>query len=254
MPLGSNDVVLITGATSGIGLSCAKTFAKDGVRLVLTGRRKEKLEALKRELSCPVHTLAFDVGQRDECEATISSLPKDFANVSVLINNAGLALGTEPAHATKLDEWERMIDTNIKGLVVMTRLLLPGMVERGRGHIVNMGSVAGTYPYPGGNVYAGCKAFVAQFGLALRSDLLGTNVRVTNIEPGMTETEFSVVRYRGNKDAADKVYAGMQPLTGEDIAECAYWAVSQPPHVNINRIEVMPTAQAFGGFGVHRAR
>lgn len=248
----SNETVVVTGASSGFGEAIARRFAKHGARLILAARRKERLEKLAKELSVPVHIVELDVRNRDAVEKTFSSLPADFAKVTILINNAGLALGLEPAHKVNLDDWETMIDTNVKGLVTVTRTLLPGLVERKKGHIVNIGSVAGSYPYPGGNVYGGTKAFVKQFSLALRSDLLGANVRVTNIEPGMADTEFSVVRFKGDKGAADQVYQGVDALTADDIAETVFWSTALPAHVNINSIEVMPTQQAFAGFKVER--
>ena len=245
--------VLVTGATAGFGEATAERFARDGARLVLTGRRADRLEALARRLSdlAPVLPLAFDVRDRKAAEKAVASLPPAFADVDVLVNNAGLALGLEPAHRASLDEWEQMIDTNTRGLVVMTRLVLPGMVERGRGHVVNVGSVAGTYPYPGGNVYGATKAFVHQFSLNLRADVVGTGVRVTSIEPGMAETEFSLVRL-GDPARARAVYDGMQPLLAADVADAIHWVVTRPPHVNVNVLEVMAEAQAFGPFAVKR--
>lgn len=246
-------VVFITGATSGIGEACALAFARAGARLIVCGRRKERLKALTKKLN-GTKLLAFslDVRDRDEVSTVIDSLPKEFAAVDVLVNNAGLALGLEPAHRTDLDDWEQMIDTNIKGLLYCTRAILPGMVARGRGHVINIGSVAGSYPYPGGNAYGATKAFVAQFSLNLRADLLGTPVRVTNIEPGMAETEFSLVRFQGNARKARAVYAGVRPLAASDIAEAVLWCAAQPAHVNVNRLEMMPVCQAFGPFAVSR--
>ena len=245
--------ILITGATAGFGQAMAHRFAAEGWNLVITGRRAERLEELKATLApAKVHTLAYDVRDREACEQAVKSIPDEFAAIDVLVNNAGLALGLEPAQACNLDDWEAMIDTNIKGLTYMTRAILPGMVERNRGHVVNLGSVAGTYPYPGGNCYGGTKAFVNHFSKNLRADLLGTKVRVTNIEPGLCETEFSVVRFKGDKAAADKVYEGTQPITPEDIAECVFWTTNLPPHVNINALEVMPVQQAFSPFAISR--
>ncbi|MBF0356588.1 MAG: SDR family oxidoreductase [Alphaproteobacteria bacterium] len=248
----SQETVVVTGASSGFGEAIARRYAAHGARLILAARRKERLEKLKAELKVPVHILELDVRSRDAVEAAFASLPADFAKITILVNNAGLALGLEPAHKVNLDDWETMIDTNVKGLVTVTRTLLPGLVERQKGHIVNIGSVAGSYPYPGGNVYGGTKAFVKQFSLALRSDLLGSNVRVTNIEPGMADTEFSLVRFKGDSGEASKVYQGVESLTGEDIAETVFWSTCLPQHVNINSIEVMPTQQAFAGFKVER--
>jgi len=249
-----NNTVLITGATSGFGQSCARRFSENGWNLVLIGRRIDRLEALKSELmhKSLVHAIPLDVRDRDNVTARLQSLPELFRNVDVLINSAGLALGLGPAHRIDLDDWDTMVDTNIKGLMYCTRSLLPGMVERNRGHIINMGSVAGSNPYPGGNVYGASKAFVAQFSRNLRSDLLGTRVRVTNIEPGMAETEFSIVRFKGDVAKADGVYQNTEPLTGPDIAEIAYFVATLPEHVNINSLEVMPTSQAWGPLAVHR--
>lgn len=244
--------VLITGATSGFGKATAIRFINEGWRVIGTGRRADRLEALKKEFGDAFHPAAFSVTDKDAIDGFLSSLPAGFKDIDILVNNAGLALGVEPAHKTSLDEWETMIDTNTKGLVYMTRAVLPGMVERSRGHVVNLGSVAGNYPYPGGNVYCATKAFVKQFTLCLRADLAGTNVRMTNIEPGLCETEFSVIRYRGDKEAADKVYAGVQPIVAEDIAEIIHWVCNLPKHVNINRVEVMPTCQGFNGFNIVR--
>jgi len=247
--------ILITGATAGFGEAMARRFAAEGWNLILTGRRAERLTALAKELApAKVHTAAFDIRDAAAIEAFAAGLPDGFKAVDVLVNNAGLALGLEPAQRCDLEQWETMIDTNIKGLVRMTRAILPGMVERGTGLVVNLGSIAGNWPYPGGNVYGGTKAFVKQFSLNLRSDLHGTGVRVTNIEPGMAETEFSVVRFEGDKSKADNVYKGMQPLTGADIADIVHYAATAPAHVNLNRIEVMPTAQSFNGFQVYRSQ
>src|SRR4051812_12403396 len=247
-------VVCITGATGGFGSAFARRFAAIGSRLVLTGRRAERLEALKEELAptVPVHLLELDVRDRAAIERGFAGLPADFAAIDLLINNAGLALGIEPAPAANPDDWEAMIDTNDKGLVLVTRAVLPGMVERKRGHIVNIGSVAGSYPYPGGNVYCASKAFVKQFSLALRGDLAGTNVRVTNLEPGMVETDFSLVRFKGDQERAAKVYAGTTPLTADDVAEAAFWAATLPPHFNVNRLEIMPTTQSFSPLSIYR--
>jgi len=246
-----NQIAFITGATSGFGRASAERFAREGARLVLLGRRRERLEQLERALGVPVHAIAVDVRNRRAVEEAIAALPADFAAVDVLVNSAGLALGLDPAHRASVDDWEQMIDTNCRGLVVCTRALLPRMVERGRGHVVNLGSVAGTYPYPGGNVYGATKAFVHQLSQNLRSDLLGSGVRVTVIEPGLAETEFSLVRL-GDEAKAGAVYAGMTPLTADDVAETILWVVTRPPHVNVNVIELMPTEQAWGPFAVHR--
>jgi 3-hydroxy acid dehydrogenase/malonic semialdehyde reductase len=247
-----NSVVLVTGATSGIGLACAERFAGEGARVVALGRRAARLGALAARLGDRVHPVVLDVRRREDVEEALGELPSPFADVDVLVNNAGLALGLEPAHRASLDEWQQMIDTNVTGLALVTRAILPGMVARDRGHVVNVGSVAGTYPYPGGNVYAGTKAFVHQFSLALRADLVGTRVRVTCVEPGMTETEFSEVRFGGDAERARKVYSGLEPLGGDDVADAIAWCVTRPPHVNVNVVELMPVAQAFSPFAVHR--
>ena len=245
--------VLVTGATAGFGEATAERFARDGARLVLAGRRTERLEALARRLSAQaaVHPLTLDVRDRAAVERALSTLPADFARVDVLVNNAGLALGLEPAHRASVDEWEQMIDTNTRGLVVVTRQILPGMVERGRGHVVNVGSVAGSHPYPGGNVYGATKAFVHQFSLNLRADLVGSGVRVTCIEPGMAETEFSLVRLQ-DAEKARAVYQGVTPLSAADVADAIHWVVTRPPHVNVNVLELMPEQQAFSPFAVKR--
>ena len=245
--------VLVTGATSGFGEATAERFARDGARLVVAGRRADRLEALARRLSAlaPVHPLVLDVRDRPAVEAALTALPAPFAAVDVLVNNAGLALGLEPAHRASLDEWDQMIDTNARGLVVVTRAILPGMVERGRGHVVNLGSVAGTYPYPGGNVYGATKAFVHQFSLNLRADVVGTGVRVTCVEPGMADTEFSLVRLK-DAEKAKAVYQGVSALTAADVADAIHWVVTRPAHVNVNVVELMPEQQAFAPFAVKR--
>ena len=245
--------ILITGASAGFGEACARKFASPENRLILAARRLDKLERLQQELSgTEILVLQLDVRDRKGVAETLAGLPELFQNVDILINNAGLALGLEPAHEADLDNWETMVDTNIKGLMYCTRQILPGMVQRQRGHIVNIGSVAGSTPYPGGNVYGATKAFVKQFSNNLRSDLNGTPIRVTNIEPGLSETEFSLVRFNWNAERAAKIYQGTQPLTPEDIAEMVYWVTSLPSHININRLEVMPVCQAWGPFSIHR--
>jgi len=220
--------------------------------VVAAARRTDRLKELAAELGDNVLPVALDVRDDDAVTRFVDDLPAEFAAIDVLVNNAGLALGLEPAQRAELDDWDRMLDTNCKGLVHVTRAVLPGMVERGRGHVVNLGSVAGTYPYPGGNVYGATKAFVHQFSLNLRSDLHGTGVRVTSVEPGMADTEFSTVRFAGDAAKASTVYDGMQPLTAGDVAEAVHWAASLPAHVNINVIELMPTAQSFAAFQVAR--
>jgi NADP-dependent 3-hydroxy acid dehydrogenase YdfG len=251
--MNSPMTVLVTGATAGFGEATAERFARDGARLVVAGRRAERLEALAKRLSATasVHPLPLDVRDRAAVEKALSTLPADFARIDVLVNNAGLALGLEPAHRASLDEWEQMIDTNNRGLVVVTRQVIPGMVERGRGHVVNVGSVAGTYPYPGGNVYGATKAFVHQFSLNLRADLVGSGVRVTCVEPGMADTEFSLVRF-GDAEKAKAVYQGVAPLVGADVADAIHWVVTRPLHVNVNVLELMPEQQAFSPFAVKR--
>lgn len=246
--------VLITGATAGFGVAIARRYAAAGAHLVLCGRRAERLAAVKAELSSvPVHTVALDVRDRKAVTAAVDTLPADFAAVDVLVNNAGLALGLEGAHEADLDDWDQMVDTNLKGLMYVTRAVLPGMVARDRGHVVNLSSIAGTYPYAGGNAYGATKAAVTQFSLNLLTDLVRTRVRVTNIEPGLCGgSEFSLVRFHGDADKAAKVYENTDALTSEDVAEAVFWATALPAHVNINRIEMMPVTQAPGGLTVHR--
>ena len=250
----AEQTILITGASSGFGEACARIFASPGNRLVLTARRLEKLEQLKKELvkKCPVHTVKLDVRDRAAVENVVAALPVEFRAIDVLVNNAGLALGLEPSHKVDIEDWEVMVDTNVKGLMYCTRAILPGMVERNRGHVVNISSTAGSWPYPGGNVYGGTKAFVTQFSRNLRADLIGTKVRVTCIQPGMAETEFSNVRFKGNDEAADKVYDGTEPMSAQDIAEAVAWVVNRPAHLNINSIEMMPVCQAWGPLAVYR--
>ncbi|WP_044195615.1 SDR family oxidoreductase [Hyalangium minutum] len=248
----NGSTALITGASSGIGEACAVALSKAGARLVLTGRRRDRLEALAARLPTPSHIIELDVRSRPAVETALSSLPAPFSEVDLLINNAGLGLGMEPAHTADLDDWETMIDTNCKGLVYVTRVLLPGMVQRNRGHVVNLGSVAATYPYPGGNVYGATKAFVHQFSQNLKADLVGTRVRVTEVQPGMVETGFSVVRFKGDAERARKVYEGMQPLTPDDIADIVLFCITRPAHVNLNVVEVMPADQGFGPMNVKR--
>jgi 3-hydroxy acid dehydrogenase/malonic semialdehyde reductase len=249
-----NMNVFITGATAGFGKACAMRFAAEGHNLIVAGRRTERLSELASELKgkIEIYPLTLDVQNREDVLRAIETLPVQFQEIDILVNNAGLALGLSPAHAAELDEWEQMVDTNIKGVLYCTRAVLPGMVARNRGHIINIGSVAGSSPYPGGNTYGATKAFVAQFTKNLKCDLFGTAVRVTNIEPGLAETEFSLVRFKGDTERAKKTYANAQALRAEDIAEAVYWVTTQPAHVNINSIEMMPTCQAWGAFGVDR--
>lgn len=242
---------ILTGATAGIGEATVRALVAAGWQVVATGRREDRLAALAAELGGQVHAAAFDVRDDAAMRRAIDALPDRFAGLDLLVNNAGLALGTAPAQRADLDQWRTMIDTNVTALVAITRHLLPRLIER-RGAIVNIASVAGTYPYAGGNVYGGTKAFVQQFTLGLRSDLHGTGVRVTAIDPGMVETEFTLVRTGGDQAASDTLYAGATPMTAEDIAATILWIVTLPPHLNVNRIELMPVSQSFAGFQVAR--
>ncbi|MEY8709118.1 NAD(P)-dependent oxidoreductase [Mangrovibacter phragmitis] len=247
-------LILVTGATAGFGEAITRRFVANGHRVIATGRRAERLKTLQDALGDSVLTIQLDVRNRAAIESAISSLPAEWRNIDVLVNNAGLALGLEPAHKASADDWETMIDTNTKGLVYMTRAVLPGMVERNRGHVINIGSTAGSWPYAGGNVYGATKAFVRQFSLNLRTDLNGTGVRVTDIEPGLVGgTEFSNVRFKGDDDKADKTYQNTQPLSPEDVTEAVWWVATLPAHVNINTLEMMPVSQTFGGLTVHRS-
>ncbi|HEY5972731.1 MAG TPA: SDR family NAD(P)-dependent oxidoreductase [Pseudoxanthomonas sp.] len=244
--------VLITGATSGFGAAAVRRFAHAGWRVIATGRRAERLQPLVDEFGADmVHAAAFDIRDEAALEAALAALPENFRDIDVLVNNAGLALGTAPAQGASLQDWRTMIDTNITALVTLTHHLLPTLIER-KGVIINISSVAASYPYPGGNTYGGTKAFVKQFSLGLRSDLHGTGVRVTSIEPGMAETEFTLVRTHGDQAASDKLYTGAQPMAAEDIAEQIHYVATLPPHLNINRLEIMPVTQSFGGFQVRR--
>ena len=243
---------LITGATSGFGAAAVRRFVAAGWRVIATGRRADRLQALVDELGADkVHAAAFDIRDETALDAALDALPAAFRDIDLLVNNAGLALGTAPAQQASLDDWRTMIETNVLALVTVTRRLLPLLVER-KGAIINIGSIAGSYPYPGGNTYGGTKAFVRQFSLGLRSDLHGTGVRVTDIEPGMAETEFTLVRTHGDQAASDKLYAGAQPMTADDIAEQIFYVATLPPHLNINRLEIMPVSQSFAGFQVAR--
>lgn len=241
--------IFITGATSGIGEGCARKFAAMGSNLILNGRNTEKLESLKKELTAQgveVLTLPFDVRDRKAMQEAVDSLQGQWKHVDVLINNAGLVIGMDKEHEGSLDEWDIVIDTNIKALLAMTRLIVPGMVERGCGHVINIGSIAGDAAYAGGSVYCATKAAVKALSDGLRIDLVDTPVRVTNIKPGMVETNFSVIRFREDQDKADAVYKGIRPLTGDDIADVVYYAASAPAHVQIAEVLVMPTYQATG--------
>ena len=247
-------IVLITGASAGFGEEMARKVIRRGHRVIAAARRVERLEKLYQELGDKLLPIGLDVTDKASVDAALSALPQDFQPIDVLINNAGLALGTEPAQQARLDEWETMIATNIRGLVTLTHALLPGMVARASGLIINLGSTAGNTPYPGGNVYGASKAFVEQFTRNLRADLVGTGVRATNLAPGLCGgTEFSNVRFRGDDAAATKVYAGTVPLTAVDIAEAAYWVATLPAHVNINQLEMMPTCQGYGPLTVKRS-
>lgn len=246
--------VLVTGATAGFGTAIARRFIDEGHRVIATGRREDRLAELQAEFGADkLLTLTLDARDRKAVEAAFTTLPAPFAEVDVLVNNAGLALGLGPAPDADLDDWDVMVDTNVKGLLYATRLLLPGMVARNRGHIVMLGSTAGEWPYPGGHVYGATKAFVHQFALNLRADLVGSNVRVTDIQPGLCGgTEFSNIRFKGDDAKAAAMYSGTQPLTADDIAEAVYWVTNLPKHVNINTVQMMPTCQANGPLAVKR--
>ncbi len=250
-----NKTVLITGATSGIGLACARKFAANGDRLILTGRNEQRLMDIEKELTAKgaeVRTLVFDVRDREAAKVMIESLPTEWQEVDVLVNNAGLALGLEPAYKGNLEDWEVMIDTNIKGLLTMTRMIVPGMIARNRGHIINIGSVAGDAAYAGGNVYCATKAAVKALTDGLRIDVADTAVRVTNLKPGLVETNFSVVRFHGDSDRAANVYKGIKPLTGDDIADVAVYAANAPEHVQIAEVLILATHQASGSVIVRK--
>jgi serine 3-dehydrogenase len=242
---------LITGATAGFGRATARRFVDAGWQVIATGRRAERLDALRAELGDAVHAACFDIRDESAMRAALDALPERFRGIDLLVNNAGLAQGTKPAQDALLSDWKTMIDTNVTALVTLTHALLPKLIAR-KGAIINISSVAGLYPYPGGNTYGGSKAFVSQFSLGLRTDLHGTGVRVTTIEPGMAETEFTVVRTHGDQGASDKLYTGANPMTADDIAESIFWVANLPAHLNVNRLEIMPTSQSFAGFQVHR--
>lgn len=245
--------VLVTGATAGFGNAIARRFVHEGWNAVITGRRRDRLEALAAALGGPsrVLPLCFDIRDEEATRTALASLPQAFSGIDALVNNAGLALGTGPAQASDLMQWKTMIDTNITGLVTITRFLLDTLIER-RGLIVNLASIASNWPYPGSNVYGGTKAFVKQFSLGLRSDLSATGVRVTSIEPGLAESEFTLVRTGGDKSAHERLYGGANPLQPEDIAETVWWVASLPGHVNVNTVEIMPVSQSWGPFQIHR--
>lgn len=246
--------VVITGVSSGFGHEMAKVFAKAGHTVIGIARRQDRLEAIRTELGECFHGFELDVSDRVKAESVVAEIMAEFGHVDVLVNNAGLALGLESAHEAKFDDWQTMIQTNVLGLVSLTQLFLPYMTERNDGYVINMGSTAGNWPYSGGNVYGATKAFVKQFSLNLRADLFGKNIRVTNVEPGLCgETEFSNIRFKGDDDKAAALYQNAQPVTGKDIADIVFWLANQPKHINVNRIEVMPTSQTFGGLKVHYA-
>jgi NADP-dependent 3-hydroxy acid dehydrogenase YdfG len=247
-----NFTVFITGATSGFGAAAARRYAEAGSRVIAVGRRRERLEDLRKDLGERCHIVELDVSDRAGLEAAIAAIPAPFDAINVVLANAGLALGLQPAAEVDITDWETMVETNIKGVMYTVHALLPGLIARGGGHIVTMGSVAGDYSYPGASVYGASKAFVKQLALNLRSDVQGKKVRVTNIEPGLAETEFSLVRYKGDAARASKHYERTQSMTADDIAEAVFWATTMPAHVNINRIQMMATTQAFAPFDIYR--
>lgn len=246
------ECVLITGASGDFGKAFARRFSALGCKLVLHGRDAHKIDMLQKELGGDTHAVIFDMTDKSAMKAAINALPDAFNEIDLLINNAGLALGLDKAQEADLEDWEQMINVDVLGLIRMTRFIIEGMTERKRGHIINIGSTAGNYPYAGGNVYCAAKAFVKQFSLSVRADLVGTNVRVTNLEPAQVETQFSTVRFKGDASRAASVYANTKSLSAEDVAEAAIWAATLPPHVNINRLEIMPTMQYPAGLAVER--
>ncbi|MEH1830401.1 MAG: SDR family oxidoreductase [Nostoc sp.] len=243
-----NQIILITGASSGIGTACARIFAGAGAKLILAARRLERLQqladTLNKDFSTEIHLLQLDVRDRSAVESAIATLPSAWADIDILINNAGLSRGLDKLHEASFQDWEDMIDTNVKGLLYVSRYVVPGMVSRDRGHVVNLGSIAGHQTYPGGNVYCATKAAVRAISEGLKQDLLGTQIRVTSVDPGMVETEFSEVRFHGNTERANKVYEGVTPLTADDIADVIFFCVTRSPHVNINEVVLMPVDQA----------
>lgn len=245
-------IIFITGASAGFGQAMAKRFVKEGHTVIATARRLERLTQLKEELGDNLIPLSLDVRHEEEVKKAIDSLPADLQKIDVLVNNAGLAVGTTPIQDSQIEDWKTMIETNINGLLYTTHYVLKKMMANQKGHIINLGSVAGEFPYPGGNVYGATKAFVHQLSLNMRADLVANNIRVTNIEPGMCETEFSIVRFNGDEKKASDVYKNMTPLSADDIAETVLWVITRPPHVNINVISLMPTQQAFSAFNVAR--
>lgn len=248
-------ILFVTGATAGFGETIARRFIAAGHQVVGTGRRRDRLEALATQLGTQFLPLTFDVGERSEVEKAIAGLPDSFRSIDILVNNAGGAIGLDPAQKADLEDWEAMVRSNVNGVLYCTRALLPGMVERNRGHVINIGSVAAEFPYPGGNVYGAAKAFVHQFSYGLRADLIGTGVRVTDIQPGLVGgTEFSQVRFKGDEKRAATVYEGATALTPDDVADAVEWAATRPAHVNINVIQLMPVSQAFGPLAVHRVK
>lgn len=248
-------IIFITGASSGFGEAISKRFVKEGHKVLGLARREEKLQKLQNELRESFHFIACDINDTEKIKIDLENLPKEFQEIDVLVNNAGLALGLEPAQEANIKDWEVMINTNVLALVKLTHFILPKMVSRGKGHIVNIGSIAGSYPYPGGNIYGSTKAFIKQFTLNLRADLYDKNVRVSNIEPGLCGgSEFSIVRFGGDKNKASKVYENTHPLMPEDIAEAVFWCVSLPSHINVNRIEIMPTIQAPAALNVAKTK
>lgn len=246
-------IVFVTGVSAGFGKVIAQRFVKEGHKVIGVARRTDRLDELKAELGDAFYPLTLDIRHRDKLLHGLKALPQEWQSIDVLVNNAGLGLGLEPAYKADYNDWLTMIETNVIAMTSVTHAILPGMVKRKRGHVINLGSIAGTYPYPGGNVYGATKAFTEQFSLNLRADLPGTNVRVSNIEPGLCgTTEFSQVRFKGDIERANQLYANVEPITSDDIAETVYWIATLPAHVNINRIEMMPTAQSFSALQVYK--